>query len=103
MITTTILPPPILQHFNVYLLDYLAGILNDVNNNIVPLAIMKIRKQDIGKQREFNKLYNDFLETYERKKIEEAEYKAKIKEMVQKEPCISNSGKTARFTRMEST
>lgn len=102
MITTASLPPPILQSFNPYLLDNAIRrkkrILDD---RILPLSLKKIRPQDVGKQREFQKLLKEFEEVYGRKTIEKAEYDAKVKEAAQKRPSIPNSGATMRFKRYE--
>ena len=102
-ITTIVsFPPPILQYFDPYLLlDYIERLLRRVQTIIIPKSAKKIRLQDVGKRRDFDKLLIEFHEVYERKTIEKAEYKAKIKEKAQKRPHIPNSGGVMRFKRMD--
>lgn len=104
MVITTItnLPPPIIQHFNRFLLDFLLGLLMMVGEKIIPLSVKKIRPQDVGKRREFDLLHKEFTEVYERKKAEEAEYKSKVKKASEKVPRLPNSSGTMRFKRFRS-
>lgn len=67
--TVTNLPPQILQKFNRFMLDPLYGIIMHIKENIVPLADKKIRPQDIGRRKEFDRLLKQAEEIYERKKI----------------------------------
>jgi hypothetical protein len=97
--TYAALPPPIQQFFDPFLLDPLYGMLRRVQDIIIPLAKKKIRHQDVGKRKEFDLLKIKFMEAYERKKIEEEEYKTKIKN-TQKRPSIYASEETCRFRRM---
>lgn len=91
------------QQFNRHLLDPLYGFYMDVIEKLVPFANRKIRPQDVGKRREFDKLLKEYKETYERKKIEKANYEAEIKEKIKKVPRIPSTGETVRFKRMERT
>lgn len=100
MITTTILPPPIKQFFDPMLLDPLQGIKLTVENKIISLAKKKIRPQDRGKKREFERLLKQFYETYERKKIEETQYKEKIK-AASKRPDFATASKTETFRKFQ--
>lgn len=99
VVTRTVIPPQIIQYFNRHLLDPLFGLYCDVRDLILPRAKKKIRPQDVGKQREFDKLYAEFLEVYERKKAEEAEYKEKVSKAAQERPRLPNEGGTMRFKR----
>ncbi len=98
--TLNALPPFILQHFNSYLLDPLLAMKMNVENKIIPLSKRKIREKDTGKKKEFEKLLKEYQETYERKKIEEEEYKTKI-ENAKKRPSIHLTAGTTRFTRLQ--
>lgn len=95
--TITILPPQITTQFDEMLLDPLYGLWKRFEDKIKPLY-RKIRSQDVGKRKEFDKLTKEFEELYERKKIEKADYEAKIKN-AKKRPSIQNTGRTMRFTR----
>ncbi len=101
--TTTIItkPPPILSNFDPYLLDPLFGLKMMVEKKIIPLFHLKIRDQDLGKKKEFYKLLEMFQEEYERKKVEEEEYKTKIKNAKKRSPLPATRG-TIRFTRFQS-
>lgn len=100
--TTCNLGPLIYQSFDPYLLmSFLEISFKDLHERVIPRALKKIRSQDIGKRKQFEILYQKYMETYERKKIEEAEYDKKIKEALQKRPNIPNSGQTCSFRRME--
>jgi hypothetical protein len=100
MTITTQLPPPILQFFDPFLLDPFYGMLRRVQDIIIPLAKKKIRPQDVGKRKEFELLKIKFMETYERKKVEEEEYKTEIKNSA-KRPTIPLTGGTVRFRRLQ--
>lgn len=100
MKTTTILPPPIKQFFDPMLLDPLQGIKLTVENKIINLAKKKIRPQDVGKKREFERLLKQFYETYERKKIEETQYKEKIKK-ADKRSSLPAASKARPFTKFQ--
>jgi hypothetical protein len=97
--TITILPSQIRTRFDEMLLDPLYGLWKRFEDKIKPLR-RKIRFQDVGKRRDFDKLTREFEDLYERKKIEEEEYKAKIKN-AKKRPDIPVTGSTARFTRFQ--
>lgn len=97
--TTSILPPFCRYWYDSFLLDPLLGLKIKMENKIIPLSIKKIRPQDVGKRREFDKLMEQYLEVYGRKKNEETEYKAKIEEATKKRPSFSNTGSTMRFER----
>lgn len=103
MITTiSCTPPPIVQNLNRKLLMSCLERINwDIQNTLIPKANKKIRTQDIGKKRKFDNLLAEFKEVYERKKIEEAEYKTKIKEKIEKRSNFSNTGQTCIFKRMD--
>lgn len=98
-IIENITPPPIIQKFNKYMLDPMLEIKDYVENVIIAKAKKKIRERDIGKKRQFDKLLFDFMETYERKKVEKDEYDEKIKEKTKEMRCISIRGSTTCFTR----
>jgi hypothetical protein len=95
------LPPILRERFNIYMLDPLLGMMKYIENEVIPLSIKKIRPQDIGKRRKFDELLKEFREVYERKKTEEANYDAKVKEEIKKRPSFSNTGRTFIFKRME--
>ena len=97
--TSACLPPLISFGFSTYLLDPLFGMKVRVEETIIPLSLKKIRSQDVGKRKEFDKLLKEYQEVYGRKKNEEAEYKAKIKEAAEKRPRFPNAGSTMRFKR----
>lgn len=99
MTTTTIQAPQIKQAFNPYLLDPFYGLLLTFEK-LCANAKKKIRLCDIGKRREFEKLSEQFRETYERKKKEKTEYEAKIKN-APKRPGIPTTGKTCMFRKHE--
>ena len=100
MITTTILPPPIQQHFNRYLLlSWPDQLKHKIKDEIFPLYNKKVRPQDTGKIRDYAILMKMFEEIYERKKIEEEEYKTKIKN-APKRPSIPTTGGTCRFRKV---
>jgi hypothetical protein len=95
----THIPPPINNHFDLYMLDPMLSIKTHVENVIIAKAKKKIRERDIGKKKQFDQLLFDFMETYERKKIEKNEYDAKIKEKTKKMRDFPTSGKTMCFER----
>ncbi len=98
--TISIIAPEIVQYFDRHLLGtFLDRIHHTVSNSIVPRANKKIRPQDVKKIRQFNALLNEFQEVYERKKIEEADYKAKVKEETKKRD-FQNAGQTSSFKKM---
>lgn len=99
-IITSAFPPMVKQSFNPYLLDPLMGMFMHINNKIIPLADKKLKIQDVGKKREMEKLIKEFKEVYERKKIEEEEYKAKIKN-AKKRSFIPNASETCTFKRLQ--
>lgn len=101
METKTIIPSPLTQYLNPYMLDPLLGILAHVEKKIIPHAFKKIRPQDVGKQREFDKLKIKFMETYERKKAEEKEYNEKIKNAAKRSSFPASSA-TVKFTKFQS-
>jgi hypothetical protein len=92
MITTvSMLPPAILQSF---LQDLLLTCIERnklyVEKKIARLQRRKIRPQDTGKKKEFQRLIKEYYKVYERKKAKEEKYKAKIKDST-KMPSIPNS------------
>ena len=92
--------PEIRQQFNPdLLLTTLQRYLRNVRNKIIPRAAKKL-KNCSGRQREFDKLKKEFHEVYERKTIEEANYKAKMQKKAEERPCIPISGGTMRFKRI---
>lgn len=100
--TVCCLPPPIQQYFNpLLLMEGHDRKKHYVENKIIPLSLKKIRSQDVGKRRQFDKQLKEFYQVYERKKIEKANYDAKIKEAAKKRPSLPATGGTCRFTRME--
>ncbi len=101
MITINVLPPAIKQSFDSYLLDRLLGMKMRVENKIKPLFQRKNRLQDIGKKKEFETLLIKFQDTYERKKIEEEQYKEKIKN-AKKRSRTPDTGGVMRFRRFQS-
>lgn len=95
------LPPLLIQEFD---RDLLMNFLQRSYKRIMKLSklsLKKIRPQDIGKRRDFEKLSKLYLEEYERKKIEEEKYQEETRKLAEKVPRISNSGGTRRFTRMD--
>lgn len=101
MINIVSAPPPVLTNFNPYLLDPLMGIRHHVEKHLCRLYRKKIRPQDVGKRKEFDKLMKEFYEVYGRKKIEEEEYKTAIKNAPER-PRISSSGGVMCFKRFQS-
>ena len=87
------------QYYDPYLLDPMRGIWMAVCA-IVNAAQKKLRPQDTGKRRAFDKLYQECVRAYEWKKIEKEEYEAKVKKLV-KVSSIPNAGKTTRLTRFQ--
>jgi predicted methyltransferase MtxX (methanogen marker protein 4) len=71
-------------------------------NELITFSKKKIRIQDVGRQRDFDRLLKEYEELYERKKTEEVEYNAACEEKAKKRPHISNTGGIIRFSRMES-
>ena len=102
-VTTNVhLPPNIVQKYNpLLLMNYFQRVKWRVDNVILPLSSKKIRPEDVGKRREFDKLMKEFEEVYGRKEAEEADYKEKIKEKG-KRPCLPIAGATISFKRMVS-
>lgn len=100
IITKWVTAPPIETHFSPYLLDPLLGFLLEVQRTIMPKAKKKIRPQDVKKRRMFDQLHQLFMEMYERKKDEEALYKEKIREAMEKMPGLPLKGKTCTFSRI---
>ena len=103
MVTTVVnLPPPILGYFNSDLLmDFLARSYKRFSQDICRLQHKKIRPQDVGKRKEFDKLAKLYLEEYERKKIEKEKWEAETRELAKKRPRFPNASSTCRFTRMD--
>ena len=94
-------PPEIKQSLDKYLLDPLYGIYIQIKENLITLADKKIRKQDVGRRKVFDRLLKEYEEIYVRKKAEEADYNSKVKEAIEKMPCFPNVTKTMRFKRLE--
>lgn len=97
--------PPTLLHQSFdpdMLLDFLGRAIKRLNKHIIPLSHKKIRAQDVGKRKQFDKLCTLYLEEYGRKTIERERYKKEIEEAVQKRPRLSSAGGTMRFSRMDS-
>ncbi len=102
--TSFIAPPPISQRFDGNLLrSTLQRILHNVDKNIKPLAKKKIKGDHIGRRRQFIILLMKFNEAYERKKVEEINYQAEVKEKVKKRPYIPTTGGTCTFRRLRSS
>ena len=99
--TISILAPPIRFDLDPFLLDPLLGMKRRLDNELIPRSKKKIREQDGGKRREFDKLLKEFEEVYERKKDEEVVYKARIKKAIEKRPHISATGRTVQFKRFQ--
>lgn len=104
IITVSHVTPKIIQSFSPFLIS--TPIFGTVEyydtrlKKILKLAEKKIRKQDIGKKREFDKLVKEYKEVYERTKIKEEELKEKNRNSP-KESIMANTGKTCLFKRME--
>lgn len=101
MKTISMLPPEIRQQFSETLLDPLLDRLRRVERKLILLADRKIRAQDTEKRKMFDALLEEFMELYERKTVEKAQYQAKI-ENAKKRSCIPATGGVVRFTRVES-
>jgi hypothetical protein len=92
--------PTIKQYFNPnLLLSTLERLKYNVNNKILPLAMKKLQNCP-GRQAEIDKLLDKFMSVYERKEIEEADYKAKNKKKIEERSCISISSRTMCFRRL---
>ncbi len=103
MITTTISAPAISMIFDGnILMNTLQRIHHKLENTIKPLCQKKLKDDHIGRRRQFIILLMKFSETYERKTIEEADYKAEIKAKIEKRPHISASSTSACFRRLQS-
>lgn len=100
--TITTVVPIISTSFDPYLLDPMKGIKIRMEKIIIPLSIKKLRTQDVGKKRDFDKLLKQFYEVYERKKIEKEKYETKIKN-ASKRSGISSQGGTCQFRRFSDT
>lgn len=97
--TISINPPEILCAFSPDLLmSPLYRNKKYVETKIARLQHRKIRLQDSGKRKEFDKLIKEYYEEYERKKTQEEKYTAKIKDSPER-PCVQNSSATIRFKR----
>ena len=94
------LPPPIKTHFSTYLLDPFYDLWRRFEDEIKPRANQKIRPQDVGKRKEFEKLTKDFIEIYECKKDEKAQYDEKVKNAT-KRSSLPFTGSVARFKRFQ--
>jgi len=102
--TMSNLPPKLIQCFDSeLLLDFLERSYKRFTGKICRLQRKKIRPQDIGKRKEFDKLAKMYLEEYERKKIEKENYETETKELAKKVSHISTTGSTMRYKRMDST
>jgi len=96
------LPPMIMQSFSCDLLmESWERIYERKYPKIKQIADKKIRKQDVGKRREFEKLEKQLAEAYERKKIEKVQHDKEVKEAIQKRPYLPNAGSTCKFTRFK--
>ena len=101
--TSCIAPPPISQIFDGrILMNTLQRILHKVETKIKPLAKKKLKEDHIGRKRQFIILLMKFNEAYERKKIEEADYQAAIKEKIKERSTISASSGTCMFRQIRS-
>lgn len=96
MTTHSKLPTLIKQSFDPFLLHRLRWSIKRLEDKIIPLAKKKIRPQDLGKMREFEKLKTQIREEYERKKAEETIYDEKIKN-TSKRSYTPSTGATVRF------
>jgi len=97
--TISIVAPKILSSFSP---DLLISILDrnkkNVETKILKLQRIKIRTQDLGKRKEFDKLIKEYYEEYERKKTEEKNYETKIKDAHERSR-LSTSSSTVQFKR----
>ena len=82
------------------LLDFLGRSLKRLNTKIFPLSEKKIRPQDIGKRRDFDRMKIEFEELYVRKKAAQEKYDKESKELSEKRPRLSAKGGTCMFKRM---
>lgn len=103
MITTSNFPPQIKQSFDKFLLmTTLERTHWNYCNKIVPLAVKKLINCP-GRQREFDKLMDEWEKIYGIKKNEEAHYEAKRQEKIKKRSSISTSEGTMQFKRIRSS
>lgn len=100
MATVTILPPAILQSFSpLLLMDFLESLERVYLPKILSLAAKKIRPQDVGKKRTFDRLVQRTRCVLECKKAEKAQYEAAIEEEEKKRSRVPNSRHTCVFRR----
>lgn len=98
--TKIILPPEIRLSLDpLLLLSTLGRYKWRLDNQIVPLAMKKFAGNHpcVGKQNQFEKLYDKFMEIYVRKEAKEADYQAKNQEALKKRPHLSASDSTFMF------
>ena len=69
ILNVTTLPPPITIPFNRWLLDPVLGCFHDAFA-LKQKANKKIRPQDVGRRREFDKLLKDVEQMHERYKLQ---------------------------------
>lgn len=97
--TISSLPAQIKQFFNKNLLWEFLDFINDRFNRIHKRFIKKVPSSHYRRQREYQKLYKEFIELYERKKTEKANYDAEVKKKIQERPMFPATGGTVRFKR----
>jgi hypothetical protein len=100
MITYSIKPPEITTQFSADLLLTLLQRIERRVEKIKILAAKKLKENHVGRRRQFVILLMKFNEEYERKKIEEADYKAENKKKIEERPSLSNVGSTCTFKRL---
>lgn len=96
----SILPPPIKQTFNRFLLMTTLERMRWIyRNKIIVLAIKKLQNCP-GRQREFDKLMDEWEKTYGIKEAEEVNYKAEVQEKIKKRSCVPTSSGTVLFKKI---
>ena len=100
-VTTTCIAPP---EINLYydsdlLLENWQRIYKRVKTRVIPLSERKIRSQDTGKRKDFDKLLQEFDKVYAEREIEKADYEAKKKEAYEKRPCFPTTSRPMQFRR----
>ncbi len=82
------------------LMTTLERLEHKVKSKIRPLALKKIKDHHVGRLKQYLEMLYKFMEVYERKKTEEADYKAKIREKIKKRPGLPASGSIMRFRKI---
>lgn len=93
--------PQIAQRYNPLLLYTALERMHHDYKRITLRSHKKIRPQDVGKRREFQYNVLLFMDIYERKVKEEAEYQETVKASRKERSCLPNTavGKSCHFTR----